>query len=87
MATGALLCGHADQIRVPGTLSHARLDTNPCPLQPAGAPAADAVEALGAAARSVGLRFGPDRDGPWAVINTLTSGGLLQPSTDLSSLF
>jgi transposase-like protein len=76
-------CGHLEQLRVLGTVSYADLDANARPLEPAGSPAADALEALSAAARSVVVRFGPDNDGPWAVINTLTGGGLLRPSSDL----
>lgn len=47
------------------------------PIDPAGTPLADAVEALSRAARAAALHFGSDC--PWAVINVITAGSLLGP--------
>ena len=52
-------------------LAH-RYDTELGPIASAGSPTADAVEALGVAARAVVLRFGPPRATPWQVISALT---------------
>lgn len=66
----------ADQLRILGTRRYYHDDANATGIDPAGSPAADAVEALGRAARATVLRFGPF-DQPWAVINVITGGGLL----------
>jgi hypothetical protein len=52
-----------------------RLDPMPGAVLPAGSPVADAVEAIGAAARAASLRLGPRR--PWSWASVLTAGRLL----------
>jgi hypothetical protein len=52
-----------------------RLDPMLVPAGPAGSPLADAVEAIGAAARAASLRLGPRL--PWAWASALTVGRLL----------
>ena len=52
-----------------------RLDSMLGPVAPAGSPVADAVEAIGVAARAASLRLGPRP--PWSWVSALTVGGLL----------
>jgi hypothetical protein len=52
-----------------------RLDPMLSPLVPAGSPVADAVEAIGVAARAASLRLGPRP--PWSWASALTVGRLL----------
>lgn len=52
-----------------------RLDANLAPIGPAGSTLADAVEAVGVAARAASLRLGPRPAWSWASV--LTVGGLL----------
>jgi hypothetical protein len=52
-----------------------RLDPNLAVIGPAGSPVADAVEAVGVAARAASLRLGPRPGWSWASV--LTGGGLL----------
>lgn len=52
-----------------------RLDPMLGPIRPAGSPVADAVEAIGAAARAASLRLGPRPAWSWA--SALTIGALL----------
>ncbi|MGH8996202.1 MAG: DUF6431 domain-containing protein [Acidimicrobiales bacterium] len=48
-------------------------------IEPAGSPVADAVEAVGVAARAASLRLGPRP--PWSWVSVLTVGGLLANTT------
>lgn len=48
------------------------------PRRRAGAPLADALDALAGAARAWVLRLGPDGTSPWELIVALTGGALLQ---------
>lgn len=57
-----------------GVWAH-RLDANLGPIDPAGGPLADAVEAVGVAARAASLRLGSRPAWSWASV--LTVGGLL----------
>ncbi len=66
----------AERLRTLGTVHYHRFDTIALPVQPTGSAVCDALEALGLAARAAILRHGIF-DTPWAVINVLTSGGLL----------
>jgi hypothetical protein len=66
----------ADALRIIATVRYGEMDANASPIGPAGSPAADAVEALGSAARAAILRSGTF-DHPWAVINMVTAGRLL----------
>jgi hypothetical protein len=68
----------SDELRVAGIRWYHHLDANAAAVAPCGSPAADAVDALGRAARAAVERFGPF-DHPWAIINMLTSGRLLGP--------
>ncbi len=52
-----------------------RLDPMLGPTVPAGSPVADAVEAIGVAARAASLGLGPRP--PWSWVSVLTVGGLL----------
>ena len=52
-----------------------RLDPMLGPVTPAGSLVADAVEAIGVAARAASLRLGPRP--PWSWVSALTVGGLL----------
>lgn len=52
-----------------------RLDPNVAPVAPAGSAVADAVEAVGVAARAASLRLGPRPGWSWA--SALTAGRLL----------
>jgi hypothetical protein len=52
-----------------------RLDANLGPIRPTGSMVADAVEAVGAAARTASLRLGPRPAWSWA--SALTAGALL----------
>lgn len=52
-----------------------RLDPMLGPVEPAGSPVADAVEAIGVAARAASLRLGPRA--AWSWVSVLTVGGLL----------
>lgn len=52
-----------------------RLDPMLGPIRPAGSPVADALEAIGAAARAASLRLGPRPAWSWASV--LTVGALL----------
>jgi hypothetical protein len=52
-----------------------RLDANLPAIGPAGLPLADALEAIGVAARAASLRFGPRP--PWSWASLLTVGRLL----------
>lgn len=52
-----------------------RLDPMPVASRPAGSVVADAVEAIGVAARAASLRLGPRP--PWSWASVLTVGGLL----------
>jgi hypothetical protein len=52
-----------------------RLDPMLAPVVPGGSPVADAVEAMGVAARAASLRLGPRP--PWSWVSALTVGGLL----------
>lgn len=51
------------------------LDAMPGPIRPAGSPLADALEAIGVAARAASLRLGPRP--PWSWVTVLTIGRLL----------
>lgn len=51
------------------------LDPNLGPVTPAGSPVADALEAIGVAARAASLRVGPRP--AWSWMSVLTAGGLL----------
>jgi hypothetical protein len=69
---------NARRLCVLGTVLYYRLDANADAIKPSGAVLADAVEALGRAARAALLRLGPGPGaGPWAMANWLTSGRLL----------
>jgi hypothetical protein len=57
-----------------GAWAH-RLDANLAAIEPAGSPLADALEAIGVAARAASLRFGPRS--PWSWASVLTVGRLL----------
>lgn len=52
-----------------------RLDPMLPPTAPAGSPVAEAVEAIGVAARAASLRLGPRP--PWSWVSVLTAGRLL----------
>src|SRR4051794_7423288 len=52
-----------------------RLDPMLAPVAPRGSPVADAVEAIGVAARAASLWLGPRP--PWSWVSALTAGGLL----------
>ena len=58
-----------------------RLDPMLGPVAPAGSPVADAVEAIGVAARAASLRLGPRP--PWSWASALTVGGLLANTNSL----
>lgn len=51
------------------------LDPNLGPIEPAGGALADALEAIGAAARAASLRLGPRP--PWSWVSVLTVGGVV----------
>jgi hypothetical protein len=65
----------AAKVAVHFTIWAHRLDPNLGPLAPAGSPLADAVGAIGAAARAASLRFGPRPAWSWA--SALSGGRLL----------
>lgn len=58
-----------------------RLDPNLGPIPPAGSVVADAVAAIGVAARAASLRFGPRPAWSWASV--LTGGRLLANTNSL----
>ncbi len=70
--------GHVEVLRSIGTRRYYQLDVLAVPIDPAGTPAADALEALARAARATVLAHGA-YDSPWPVINFLTGGELLRP--------
>jgi hypothetical protein len=59
-----------------------RLDPMLGPVTPAASPVADAVEAIGVAARAASLRLGPRP--PWSWASMLTAGRLLANTNTLS---
>ena len=65
----------AAQLTVHFTVWAHRLDANLGPIVPSGSPIADALAAIGAAARAASLRFGPRPAWSWA--SALTGGMLL----------
>ena len=65
----------ADRIREHFTRWAHALDPQPGAISPAGSALADAVEAIGVAARAGVWRFGPHP--PWSLASVLTGGGLL----------
>jgi hypothetical protein len=69
---------HAEPIRVVFTgLAHA-LDPDLPAAEPTGSGLADAVAAIGAAARAASLRLGPRR--PWRFAARVSGGRLLAPA-------
>lgn len=71
----------ADQVRAHFTAWAYRLDALQAPIDPAGGPMADALEAIGVAARAATLRFGPRP--PWAWAAAMSGGWLLATRVDL----
>lgn len=69
---------HVEAVGQLATGLYYRYDANAAAILPAGSPAADAIEAIGQAARAARLRHGT-ADSPWALINLLTAGALLSP--------
>jgi hypothetical protein len=65
----------AELIRVHFTRWAYALDTDLPPLKAAGSVMANALDAIGVAARAASQRFGPIS--PWAVASRLTAGALL----------
>lgn len=61
-------------------LAH-RYDVELGPIALQGSPTADAVEALGVAARAVVLRFGQLRSTPWQVVSALTDALVLSTAS------
>jgi len=70
--------GQVEVLRSVGTRRYYDLDALAAPIEPAGTPAADALEALARAAWATILAHGA-YDRPWPVINFLAGGGLLRP--------
>ena len=71
----------AFEIRAHFTSWAYRLDPLLCPVEPAGSVVADAVEAIGVAARAATLRFGPRPAWGWAA--AMSGGWLMATRVDL----